>query len=136
MRAMSEVINGHIRLNQEETQNFLHMFYNPNLDALRRRDAFIDSSKEVVTLEDGVVSSIEIPDIDLSVLDNEKSADIYDKSNNTLIYDEVCSVTYKDTENRFYFIFNLDSNDNQTEVTINEKVWIQQTNSNINAHAA
>lgn len=136
MRAMSEVINGHIRLNQEETQNFLHMFYNPNLDALRRRDAFIDSSKEVVTLEDGVVSSIEIPDIDLSVLDNEKSADIYDKSNNTLIYDEVCSVTYKDTENRFYFIFNLDSDDNQTEVTINEKVWIQQTNSNINAHAA
>lgn len=133
---MSEVINGHIRLNQEETQNFLHMFYNPNLDALRRRDAFIDSSKEVVTLEDGVVSSIEIPDIDLSVLDNEKSADIYDKSNNTLIYDEVCSVTYKDTENRFYFIFNLDSDDNQTEVTINEKVWIQQTNSNINAHAA
>lgn len=133
---MSEVINGHIRLNQDETQNFLHMFYNPNLDALRRRDAFINSSREAVTLEDGVVASIEIPDIDLSVLDNEKSADIYNKSNNTLIYDEVCHVTYKDTENRFYFIFNFDVDNNQNAVTTNDKVWIQQTNSNINAHAA
>jgi hypothetical protein len=133
---MSEVINGHIRLNQDETQNFLHMFYNPNLDALRRRDAFINSSREAVTLEDGVVSSIEIPDIDLSVLDNDRSADIYDKTNNALIYDEVCNVSYKDSEYRFYFIFNFDESDNQIEVAVIDKDWIQPANSNINAHAA
>ncbi len=62
---MSELVNGHIRLNEDETKRFLHMYHNPNEDAIRKRDAFINSSTEKVTRDkDGTVSSIEIPDIE------------------------------------------------------------------------
>lgn len=69
---MSEIINGRIKLSQEETQAILNAIRNPNLDAIRRRDAFINSSREAVVLVDGIVSSVEIPDIDLSALDGCK----------------------------------------------------------------
>lgn len=69
---MSEVTNGRIRLSQIETQALLNALHNPDLDAIRRRDAFINSSREAVVLDDGIVSSIEIPDIDLSALDDCK----------------------------------------------------------------
>jgi hypothetical protein len=62
---MSELVNGRIRLNEDETRRFLHMYHNPNEDAIRKRDAFINSSAEKVTHdEDGMVSSVEIPDIE------------------------------------------------------------------------
>lgn len=72
---MSELVNGHIRLNEEETKRFLHMYYHPNKDAIRKRDAFISSSTEKVTRdEDGMVSSVEIPDIEFpKVPGKEKS---------------------------------------------------------------
>ena len=62
---MSELVNGHIRLNEEETKCFLHMYHSPNEDAIRKRDAFINSSTEKVTRDkDGIVLSVEIPDIE------------------------------------------------------------------------
>lgn len=69
---MNEVTNGLTRLSQIEIQALLNAIHNPNLDAIRKRDAFINSSREAVVLDNGIVSSIEIPDIDLSTLDGYK----------------------------------------------------------------
>lgn len=69
---MCDVINERTRLSQIEIQAILNAIHNPNLDAIRKRDAFINSSREAVVLDDGIVSSVEIPDIDLSALDGCK----------------------------------------------------------------
>jgi hypothetical protein len=69
---MCEVINERTKLSHIEIQALLNAIHNPNLDAIRKRDAFINSSREAVVLVDGIVSSVEIPDIDLSALDGCK----------------------------------------------------------------
>lgn len=62
---MAQILHGRIRLNEEESENFLKMFYHPNLEMLRRRDAWLESSNEnvfVIKDDEGFVTAIVIND--------------------------------------------------------------------------
>lgn len=62
---MAQILHGRIRLNEEESENFLKMFYHPDLEMLRRRDAWLESSNEnvfVVKDDEEFVTAIVIND--------------------------------------------------------------------------
>lgn len=62
---MAQILHGKIRLNEEESENFLKMFYHPDLEILRRRDAWLESSNENVSIikdDEGFVTAIVIND--------------------------------------------------------------------------
>lgn len=62
---MAQILHGRIRLNEEESENFLKMFYHPDLEILRRRDAWLERSNENVSIikdDEGFVTAIVIND--------------------------------------------------------------------------
>lgn len=62
---MAQILHGRIKLNEKESENFLRMFYHPDLEMLRRRDAWLESSNENVSIikdDEGIVTAIVIND--------------------------------------------------------------------------
>ena len=62
---MAQILHGRIRLNEEESENFLRMFYNPDLEMLRRRDTWLESSDKNISIikdNEGFVTAIVIND--------------------------------------------------------------------------
>lgn len=60
---MAQVVNGRIKLDREESENFLRMFYHPDLEMLRRRDTWLSEENEdvsVIKSEEGFVTAIVI----------------------------------------------------------------------------
>ena len=47
---MAQILHGRIKLNEEESENFLKMFYHPDLEMLRRRDIWLESSNENISI--------------------------------------------------------------------------------------
>lgn len=62
---MAQILHGRIQLNEEESKNFLRMFYHPDLEMLRRRDTWLESSNENISIikdDEGFVTAIVIND--------------------------------------------------------------------------
>lgn len=66
---MSKVVNGRIILDKEESKNLLKDIFHPDVEALKKRDAFIEGTKNwtIQRLGNGR-TIIDIPDLNLSPL--------------------------------------------------------------------
>lgn len=68
---MAKTVDGRIILNAEESKRLWQDILHPDLEAIKKRDAFIEDTKNwtVIELEDGS-SIIEIPDLNIPMLHN------------------------------------------------------------------
>ena len=63
---MSKVVNGRIILDKEESEEFLKDIFHPDVEALKKRDAFIKGTKNWVIQRLGNGRTIiDIPDLEL-----------------------------------------------------------------------
>lgn len=68
---MAKTVDGRIILNAEESKRLWQDILHPDLEAIKKRDAFIEDTKNwtVIELEDGS-TIIEIPDLNIPMLHN------------------------------------------------------------------
>lgn len=120
---MSKVVNGRIILDKEESKEFLKDIFHPDVEALKKRDAFIGDTKNwtVQRLGNGR-TIIDIPDLELPSMSTVDISDNlfveYSKQDSS---DVTVKISASDT---FPQYDNINSDHSKIEHTLIESIFI------------